>query len=189
MEKTQIIWDALLAYIHTYDVIFYSTNGICSLIFLACVAVLSKDLGVFGGRIQIELRWLDLISTVFLLLSIVFCIVVFISNFYLQVAISGFFEPIFMQKATATENCCKWDGVDKFKMDEVVQHFRATHNEKIKCLVEYSISFCAFSSGSIAIWFAIRTIRAFRTPPPKGAKCDEDIDDRAGQNKNGKTTG
>lgn len=189
MEKTQIIWDALLAYIHSYDVVFYSTNGICSVIFLACVAVLSKDLGVFGGRIQIELCRLDLTSTTFLLLSIVFCVVVFINNFYLQMAISGFFEPIFLQKATATANCCKWDGLDKFEMDKVVRYFEDTHNEQIKYLVEKSIWFCASSSGSIAIWFAIRTFKAFRTPPPKGAKCDEDIDDRAGQNKNGKTTG
>lgn len=159
----QIIWDSLRAYIDSYDIVYYSTNGICSLIFLTSITALSRNFGVFDGILRVNKTCLEWLSTLLLLLSIAFCIATFVLNFYIQNYLAGFFKSIYVQKEIEGVNCCKWEKLDKDSLNGILEYYGNIQNEKIIGMVDNSIWYCVVSSVLIFAWFAIRVFQTIRS--------------------------
>lgn len=163
MEKQQVVWDSLLAFIDTYEVVYYSTNGVCSLVFLTCIAMLSKKFGVPEGRIQVNFSKFELISVCLLVLSMLFCIVVFFCNFYLQSHLADYFYSITRQKNVGIIDCNVWDKWDESSVERLTSCFKDTHNSNIKNLVYCSIISMVVASFLLLIWFFLQVIKNYRS--------------------------
>ena len=167
MGKSQVIWDSLLAYIDTYEVVVYSTSGLCSVIFLTSIAVLSKKFGLLEQISQVTLSCADYISTGLLFFSVIFCIATFVSNFYLQNALSEFWKPIFLPDVPDPKGCCDWDKWNDNSIEILVNYFRDTHNQKLRGLTAGSFIFSGISSALLFLWFMIQMLLRIQRPKPE----------------------
>ena len=157
MDKQVFLWESLVAYINTYEYLIWSTSGVCSLIFVTSVVLLSKKLGVLGNNPSVRLSWPSL-----LVVTILLCIGTFISNLYIHTSIAKFFSTLYQQKETL-DYSLKWSKYgDKVSIYDIVEYFKIIRENKLTCYSILSLAFCGLSVITIFFWFILNIpFRAF----------------------------
>lgn len=151
MDKQTFLWESLVAYINTHEYLIWSTSGVCSLIFVTSVVLLTKKLGVLGNNPSVRFSWPSL-----LVVTILLCIGTFISNYFIYANIGDFFSTLYQQKKIQ-DFCYMWEANGKVPIDKIVKYFGGVREEVLTPLSLTSLLGCVLSSICISIWFILNS--------------------------------